>query len=77
MWNEIVFLLNGTHKDFDLIEKNDSGIPSQLRTGDLLLRKIYDRGPYHVGIYCGKYVLEFTGNHFTLLTLKYDFTYLS
>lgn len=70
MWNEILFLLDGTHKNFDLIEKNDTGIPSQLTTGDLLLRKIYASGPYHVGIYSGKYVLEFTGNHFTLLIFK-------
>lgn len=61
-WDQIVFLLKGTHKNFKVIEKNDKGtpLPVNIRTGDLLMRKINASGVYHVGIYCGKFVIEFT-----------------
>jgi len=69
-WEKIELLLTGTHKQFKMIEENDTGIPTRIRTGDLLMRKIYNTGPYHIGVYCGKHVIEFTGNHLFLLTLK-------
>jgi len=70
-WEHILLLLKGTHKQFEMIEENETGMPSWIRTGDLLMRKIYKPpGPYHVGVYCGKHVIEFTGNHLFLLTLK-------
>ncbi|XP_039525143.1 uncharacterized protein LOC120477564 [Pimephales promelas] len=60
-WEHILLLLKGTHKQFEMIEENETGMPSWIRTGDLLMRKIYKPpGPYHVGVYCGKHVIEFT-----------------
>ncbi|KAF4102538.1 hypothetical protein G5714_017338 [Onychostoma macrolepis] len=61
-WAQIVFLLKGTHKDFEVIEKNDTGtpLPAKIKTGDLLMRKVHASGVYHVGVYCGKFVIEFT-----------------
>lgn len=77
-WEHIELLIKGTNKRFEMVEENAKGtsikLPVMIRTGDLLLRKINaifsPVSPYHVGIYCGKFVIEFTGNHFTLLTLS-------
>ncbi|XP_077066260.1 uncharacterized protein LOC143720589 [Siphateles boraxobius] len=54
-WDQIMFLIKGSHKNFDTIEEI-----SLIRKGDLLMREISSIGPYHVGVYCGKHVIEFT-----------------
>lgn len=68
-WDQTVFLINGTHKAFEVIEENGTGspLPAKIRTGDLLMRKINAFLFYHVGIYCGRYIIEFTGNNLILL----------
>lgn len=53
-----------------MIEENITGIPSKIKTGDLLLRKINATGPYHIGVYCGKCVIEYTGNHFFFINFE-------
>lgn len=70
-WNEITFLMNGTDKGYQLIQKCDAPRDDdikkaidKLREGDLLLRKINGLlfTFYHVGLYVGKLVIEFSGN---------------
>ncbi|MGL5902385.1 MAG: hypothetical protein ACRCZO_06815 [Cetobacterium sp.] len=69
---DFIFILFAINENFDLIEENDSGIPSKgnLKPGDLLMREINAMGLYHGGVYDGKLVIEFTGNHSASLTLK-------
>ncbi|XP_048010318.1 uncharacterized protein LOC125244317 [Megalobrama amblycephala] len=73
---DFIFFLYAINKNFDLIEENDTGIPSQynLKKGDLLMRETIF-GLYHAGVYDGKHVIEFTaplslssGYHFTLIS---------
>lgn len=70
-WEQVLFLLHGTHKEFAEIEKNDQApsgdeiknISVKLKTGDLILRRIDGCEVfYHVGLFADKNVIEFTGN---------------
>ncbi len=62
-WKDVLTLINGTHKEFDEIKRNDN-VPSdseiqtmigQLEMGDLILRRIHGCGKiYHVGLHSQK-----------------------
>lgn len=70
--NEITFLMNGTGREYLLIQKCDDTprehdmqkAIEKLRMGDLILRKIdgFVSIFYHVGLYNGRRVIEFSGN---------------
>lgn len=87
-WEDVLLLINGTHKKFDEIQRKDD-VPSdseiqtmidKLEMGDLILRRIDRCGKiYHVGIYSGrKRVIEFTGNNNSSQCpkIRYDHLYL-
>ncbi len=87
-WKDVLTLINGTHKEFDEIKRNDN-VPSdseiqtmigQLEMGDLILRRIHGYGKiYHVGLYIRRnVVIEFTGNNNSSQCpkIRYDHLYL-
>ncbi|KAI7812257.1 hypothetical protein IRJ41_022537 [Triplophysa rosa] len=68
-WKEIQFLMSGTDRSYQLIKKCDAPCDDdiknaiyRLRTGDLILRKIESFVSlfYHVGLYDGRRVIEFS-----------------